>query len=471
MFYLLSGLSAYLSFFWARRKRAVFHSLALDSVSLLNVILEKQEEDEKIQAVERGTGQLIRSLLTVVLLLASVIVILLIPLCLWALARGEELGDLDLWSWKAVGSISLGATLAFFIPKGREPENGYSELSRLLHRLVLDNPALHERLLKRELKKWPTVPNTERPAFVIVSGLARAGTTSMMESLMSCTSFASLHYGHMPFLLSPRTWAKFQSKNEKDTKKERSHKDGLLIGLTSAEALEEHFFKVKSRDAYILEKELVSYDIDSSDYEEYIGYQSLVLNGSTKRYLSKNNNFLLRYPSVRRLDKDFHLILMIRDPLSHADSLLGMHRSYLKMQAEDGFVLEYMDWLGHHEFGLGHRPFRFPTSSEKISEADALTMDYWLDVWMNFYRYALSLEDEGVSFIPYEHYCQDPESTVKGIRKRLGMSTEALGLAPYRNTRTVTVSYDQKKLEEAMGIYEALMSRALTLGSTGFEEH
>ena len=29
------------------------------------------------------------------------------------------------------------------------------------------------------------------------------------------------------------------------------------------------------------------------------------------------------------------------------------------MQSEDPFVKTYMDWLAHHEFGLGHKPFRF----------------------------------------------------------------------------------------------------------------
>ena len=44
---------------------------------------------------------------------------------------------------------------------------------------------------------------------------------------------------------------------------------------------------------------------------------------------------------------------------STPQSLLRQHRHFAKAQAERPFTLSYMTWLGHHEFGLDHRPFRF----------------------------------------------------------------------------------------------------------------
>ena len=77
-------------------------------------------------------------------------------------------------------------------------------------------------------------------------------------------------------------------------------------------------------------------------------------------YVAKNNNALLRYRALRRMNREFHAVVMFRDPLKHAASLLAMHQKYCTMQGDDPFVLEYMNWLAHHEFGLGHKPFNFP---------------------------------------------------------------------------------------------------------------
>ena len=164
--------------------------------------------------------------------------------------------------------------------------------------------------------------------FVIVSGLARAGTTSLMNDLSKVNEFVSLSYANMPFLMCPNIWAKFY-KPKNTQLKERSHKDGIMIGLNSNEALEEYFFKVKTNDSFIQENYLAEHEIPEEDYLDYLDYQSIIKLDNQKLYLAKNNNFMLRYKSVRNYNDDFVMVVLFRDPLTHAASLREKPREIL----------------------------------------------------------------------------------------------------------------------------------------------
>ena len=54
----------------------------------------------------------------------------------------------------------------------------------------------------------------------------------------------------MPFLMSPKTWRKFYKPKEGKLK-ERSHKDGIMIGYNSNEALEETGEGFKNVEDYL----------------------------------------------------------------------------------------------------------------------------------------------------------------------------------------------------------------------------
>ena len=53
---------------------------------------------------------------------------------------------------------------------------------------------------------------------------------------------------------------------------------------------------------------------------------------------------------------------MVREPISHSISLLNQHLNFLEIQKKDPFVLEYMNSLGHFEFGLNTKPFVYTNS-------------------------------------------------------------------------------------------------------------
>ena len=48
---------------------------------------------------------------------------------------------------------------------------------------------------------------------------------------------------------------------------------------------------------------------------------------------------------------------MFREIISHTNSLLKLHKNLLKIHKKDKFVLEYMNLIGHWEFGENKNPF------------------------------------------------------------------------------------------------------------------
>ena len=74
-------------------------------------------------------------------------------------------------------------------------------------------------------------------------------------------------------------------------------------------------------------------------------------------------------------------LIPIREPLQHANSLLNQHLHFSQLQKEDDFIRRYMNYLGHNEFGLNHKPWNDP-----IHYQDHGKIDYWLEQWFLFYK-------------------------------------------------------------------------------------
>jgi len=445
----------FLGFWLLRSQRHVLFKLAENSVAALNTLLTAEDdEDVKLKMVQARTNALLLSLLKTIGLFVLVVAVGFGPYYGLELIEGTASTDFNTGSFWSIMAISIGATIPFLIPIKPKTKSDYSELAQLLHRMVLNNYTLGYKLFKREAKKQARKGKSVQSKFVIVSGLARAGTTSLMNNLVETGKFSSLSYANMPFLLSPNTWAKFY-KPKSEKLKERSHGDGIKIGLSSAEALEEYFFKVITNDSYITESKILEHEIDDAGLNDYLNYQRMVRLGEESVYLAKNNNFLTRYNSIRARNKDFVMVLLYRHPLLHAASLLEKHKQYTQMQAEDTFVLEYMDWLGHHEFGLHQKEFSFSTSSES-PVTDKSLLDYWLSVWINYYEKVLTIKDDNTLVINYEQYCNQPNETINSILNKGGLAIDNLNFEAYQNVREVKLPHSNTFLEKAMGIYEQL---------------
>ena len=179
-------------------------------------MLSNEEEEAKVQKVQKSTYQTTFSLLKVIVVCLVSIAFIYAILLSYAYLSNSPFAEQDWTSFYAIISISIGATIPFLIPFSTS-KDGYSETSKLLHRMILNNPTIGWKLFKRELKKIDK-NISHREEFVVISGLARSGTTSLMMDLFNTGCFSSLDYANMPFLLSPNTWRKFYQPKRKKLK-------------------------------------------------------------------------------------------------------------------------------------------------------------------------------------------------------------------------------------------------------------
>ena len=440
--------------FIIRLKRFAFYTLAENSVALVDKLLSDIDEEAKIKLVQKSTRNLVISLIKMLFAVIIAFASGSIPVIIYYLITRADNNNLDSSSFYSILSISLGATVAFFLPLEKKTNYSYSELSQLLHRLALNNYNIAYRLFKQESKKITKKNIRKRNDFVIISGLARAGTTSLMTDLSKISDFVSLNYANMPFLMCPNFWARFYKPKSKKLI-ERSHKDGMMIGLDSNEALEEFFFKVKANDSFVEDLYLSEYSISQEDYIDYLDYQSIIKLDNSKIYLAKNNNFLLRYKSLRKFNNDFVMVILYRDPLTHAASLLEKHRDYKKLQKEDPFVLEYMNWLGHHEFGLNQKPYIF-CNSEENNYDDKEKMDFWLKIWINYYRYVLTISHPNTVLINYNSYCKNPKETIETILKKIEIASDLPDYKSFNNRRKTDDEFSNDVYDIAQELYRQL---------------
>jgi hypothetical protein len=243
---------------------------------------------------------------------------------------------------------------------------------------------------------------------VFVCGLARSGTTILMKALHQSDKFSALTYRDMPFVLAPNIWSKIVKKSSKSMQKEvRAHNDGIFIDYDSPEALEEIFWRVFAGKNYIFADHLKPHEIDPNIIAAFRDYVALInLKYSNRRYLSKNNNNILRLKGITDAFPNATVLIPFREPLQHAFSLLKQHQHFVFQHREDKFSQKYMSWLVHHEFGLDHKPFQFV--DDRYQHKDINTIDYWLFRWIDTYSYLLERTKNTrrrIFLVGYEDVC------------------------------------------------------------------
>jgi len=460
IYFILLGLSGivFSSLLIYFRKR--FFAALEATLSLSDAVLSKEEETVKQKKLITALKVMLTSLGVAIGLICIIIVFTSLPVYIFKLIKNVSLQDLDLSSIWVIISFSVGTIIPFLIKKKNLNED-YSEASKLFHKLILNNYNLSKLLFSfdRRFKKGERI--NDKSTFLIISGLARAGTTSLTDQLFKAGAFSSLDYSNMPLLLAPNLWKKMYNPKKADLK-ERKHGDKMLFGLNTIEALEEYFFKVFLNDNFISESYLEKHDITEDVYKNYIKYQSLIRQNNESTYLSKNNNIILRYESLRTINKDFKIIFLFRKPEEHASSLLNQHQRFSEFQEDDEFMQTYLNWLGHHEFGQNQKVFKF--SEEALSiPYDKSTLNYWLCVWYNYYNYVSNMTDDNYLLIEYEDYLNKPKEVLQHIESEMNMSFNFSNIVPFTNTKQIDTSIcDPQLLEATNATYQKLKQRKQT---------
>jgi len=245
---------------------------------------------------------------------------------------------------------------------------------------------------------------------VFVTGLARSGTTVLMRALFESGQFCSLTYRDMPFVLAPGLWSRIAGRAEREAT-QRAHGDGVMVDFDSPEAFDEVFWRIFCGADYIRADRLLPMHADAATIEKFRRYVALIQRRHDRgRYLSKNNNNVLRLASIVEAFPAARILVPFREPLQQSYSLLNQHRRFLARDRNDKFAVRYMRWLVHHEFGADHRPFEWGLSVAQGRSPD--TLDYWLAQWVGVYEQVLRAVEqhrENARLVSYELLCSQPE--------------------------------------------------------------
>lgn len=345
----------------------------------------------------------------------------------------------------------------------------YSRLDRLLHTMALNIPAVRSASfdIERSLAgiDSSTVASGEH---VFVTGLARAGTSILLRILFQSGSFACQTYRDMPFILAPQLWRRLSKGWHKPGEaRERAHADGMMVDFDTVEAFEEVFWLTFAGGLYVRGDHLRAHPVDEELAGLFHDYIAVVIAaGETQgpaRYLSKNNNNLLRLPGLARALPKAHIIIPFRAPVQHAHSLLRQHQNFLAEQQADPFVRKYMRWLGHFEFGGDYRPFTFGDHAQ-LKAGDTGGLQHWLEHWTRIYQGVLATAPANAIFWDYDAFCADPKGMITALAERLGLDADILRTAAaaieQRSGHSGDDALPPAALAEANETHASLRSRA-----------
>lgn len=271
--------------------------------------------------------------------------------------------------------------------------NNYSWLQQRLHQLALSSQFMREATF--DLESLMVLPANATDNHVFIAGLARSGSTILLNAIYQSDAFASLTYADMPFVLSPNLWAKISSNKKHKEAVERAHGDGIKVSTKSPEAFEEVFWRTFD-------------DNDSESFKKFKMYVQLITHKYQKnRYLSKNNQNIRRLELIAELFPDAKILIPFREPTQHAYSLLTQHNKFIKDSKNDKFISNYMQWIGHTEFG----PNYIPIHNKNLNFKDDSDINHWIEQWYLTYKECQeSLQaNKNVQFVCYEKLCQTKE--------------------------------------------------------------
>ena len=288
----------------------------------------------------------------------------------------------------------------------------YTKIEQILHKQFLGDNPLSKYLYERILIKSKAVNHRENKN-IFITGLARSGTTALLNKIYASDEVCSLTYKYMPFILSPKLanlYSKFIDNNSNKLN-ERYHNDGIKIGINSPECLDENFW-IKSN----LQKNKEFLNQINYISDEVLGGYGYLINkfseiNKDKIMIIKNNNNHIRLKPLSEYFNKSKFLVIFRDPFSHARSLLVQHINFLKLQEKNEFILEYMNLLGHNEFGKNVKPFIYTNSKNYwFREFSNQNPNYWLNQWIQTYSWILNsnlLKNKNVFLISYENLCND----------------------------------------------------------------
>lgn len=310
----------------------------------------------------------------------------------------------------------------------------------------------------------------EKPVYI--AGLARSGTTILLELLSRHPRLAGHRYRDFPPVLTPWFWNRFvdNAGARHADAGERAHGDGIRVTAESPEAFEEVIwlaFFPELHDPRV--SSVLTSDHANADFERFYRdhIRKILLLRGGQRYLSKANYNLTRLGYLLKLFPDARFILPVRDPVWHIASLMKQHERFCGEHRRDARLMRHMSRSGHFEFGLDRRPINSGDGAtiDKVIEywSQGREVEGWALYWKDLYGHvadALGADAalrRATLIVDYETLCAEPAAVMNRVIRHCELPADEVDLAAEAARTIRRPSYYRPVFsEEQVALIEAM---------------
>jgi hypothetical protein len=281
----------------------------------------------------------------------------------------------------------------------------------------------------------------EKPIYI--AGLARSGTTILLELLSRHPHLASHRYRDFPPVLMPWFWNWFVDRagTGDEGASERAHGDGIDVTPESPEAFEEVIWMAFFPQLHNPEvSSVLTADTVHEEFEQFYRdhIRKLLLLRRGQRYLCKANYNLTRLAYLLKLFPDARFLLPIRDPVWHIASLMRQHERFCGEHRRDDRLRRHMSRAGHFEFGLDRRAINSgnPGVTREVRElwSKGKEVEGWALYWSDLHGRVveqLNRDDalrRATMLVDYETLCRQPGSAMSDVLAHCDLRADEVDL-------------------------------------------
>ena len=284
---------------------------------------------------------------------------------------------------------------------------------------------------------------------IYVAGLARSGSTILLELLARHPDVVSHRYRDYPPVFTPYMWNRLLERTPQREVEpaERSHKDGIKVTPDSPEALEEvlwmAFFPQLHDPAHsaVLDRATRNPAFESF-YRDHIRKLLRVRGG--RRYLAKGNYNVTRLAYLLEIFPDARFVIPVRDPRWHIASLMKQHALFCAGGEQNPKTVRHLQRVGHFEFGLDRRPVNAgdPATVEQVLACwqEGHEVEGWARYWSHLYGHVADQIEANPELraaaliVRYEDLCGTPEITLPAVLDHVGLAVPEEVLAELART-------------------------------------
>jgi len=282
----------------------------------------------------------------------------------------------------------------------------------------------------------------DRPIYV--TGLARSGTTILLETLARHADVATHRYRDFPMLFTPYAWNRWLElvPRKDEAPAERSHGDGIAVTSESPEAFEEPLWMAffpelhDAADNVVLDRG-TQHPLFERFYRDHI--RKLLAVRGRRRYVAKGNYNVTRIGYLAKLFSDARFVIPVRDPVWHIASLMKQHRLFLDGQRDNPAARRHLRRVGHFEFGADRRPIRIDDGATTAEIVDLWQAGEevrgWARYWAQLHHYIADLAERrrdlrsAIRIVRYEDLCASPHATLRAVLDHCALPVQESFLA------------------------------------------